>query len=306
MMAGLGSLLLAMQTHLIVVTGLSGEPQYARSFARLGAAIVDHAKSRWGVRDSSLVYLAEDPAADAARITGRANRAAVIAAVGQVARIAGKDDIVLVLLIGHGSEQGEEARLNLPGPDLTATDLAQALTSLSRQTVVVANTASASGGFLKTVAGPRRVVITATKSGFERNATMFGDFFVKGLTSDEADADKNGQVSAAEAFQYAVREVARTYEAAKRLLTEHAQLNDSESGALARAVGFALTKDRATDDPRVASLVAERRRLEAAIAELRGRKARTEPAVYERELEQLLISLAETTQAIRRVQEKTP
>ena len=305
-MIGLSSLLLAMQTHLIVVTGLSGEPQYARSFARLGAAIVDHAKDRWGVRDSSLVYLAEDPAADAARITGRANRAAVVAAVGQIARIAAKDDVVLILLLGHGSEQGEDARLNLPGPDLTAADLAQALTSLSAQTVVVANAASASGGFQKPLAGPRRVVITATKTGFERNATMFGDHFVTGLTSDAADADKNGQVSAAEAFQYAVREVARAYEGAKRLLTEHAQMNDSESGALARAVGFALTKDRAADDPRVAGLVAERHRLEAAITELRGRKARTDPAEYERELERLLVSLAETTQAIRRVQEKTP
>ncbi len=306
MMAILGPLLLAVQTHLIVVTGLSGEPQYAASFAKLGAAIVDHAKARWGVRDSSLVYLAEDPGADAARITGRASRAAVLAAVGQIARVAANNDVVLILLVGHGSEQGEDARLNLPGPDLSAADLAQALTALSGQTVVVANTASASGGFLKALAGPRRVVITATKTGFERNATMFGDYFVKGLISDEADADKNGQASAAEAFQYAVREVARTYETAKRLLTEHAQLNDSDNGALARAVGFALTKDSAADDPRVAGLVAERRRLEAAIAELRGRKARTEPAVYERELEQLLVTLAETTQAIRRVQEKTP
>ncbi len=305
-MTMLGPLLLAMQTHLIVVTGLSGEPQYAQSFARLGAAIVDHAKAQWGVRESSLVYLAEDPAADAGRITGRANRAGVLAAVGQIARVAATNDLVLILLIGHGSEQSDEARLNLPGPDLSATDLAQALTALSNQTVVVANTASASGGFLKPLAGPRRVVITATKTGFERNATMFGDYFVKGLTSDEADADKNGQVSAAEAFQYAVREVARSYESAKRLLTEHAQLNDSDGGALARAVGFALTKDRAADDPRVAGLVTERRRLEAAIAELRGRKARTEPAAYERELEQLLVSLAETTQAIRRIQEKTP
>ena len=306
MIAVLGSLLLAVQTHLIVVTGLSGEPQYATAFAKLGSAIVDHAKLRWGVRDSGLVYLAENPAADPARITGRATREAVLAAVGQVARRAAKGDVVLVLLIGHGSEQADEARLNLPGPDLTATELAQALSALSAQTVLVVNAASASGGFLKPLAGPRRVIITATKTGFERNATMFGDFFVKALISDEADADKNGRVSAAEAFQYAGREVARAYETTKRLLTEHAQLEDGEGGALARAVGFALSRDSALDDPRAAKLVAERGRLEAAIAELRGRKARTDSTAYQRDLEQLLVKLAETNQTIRAILGKTP
>ena len=306
MMAVLASLMLAAQTHLIVVTGLSGEPQYAAALTKLGAGLVDHAKARWGVRDSSLVYLAENPAADRARITGRASREAVLAAVGLLSHRAAKDDVVLIFLAGHGSEQGDEARLNLPGPDLTATDLAQALGALSGQTVVVVNAASASGGFLKPLAGPRRVVITATKTGFERNATMFGDFFAKGLTSGEADADKNGQVSVAEAFQYASREVVRTYETAKRLLTEHAQMNDSENGALARAVTFALTTDSAANDPRVASLVVERRRLEGAIAELRGRKAETDSTAYQRDLERLLIKLAETNQAIRAVQGKTP
>ncbi len=306
MIATLGSLLLAVQMGVVVVTGLSGEPQYAAAWTKLGATIVDQAKVQWGVRDSSLVYLTENPTVDPTRMTGRATREAVLAAIGQVSRQTAKNGVVLLLLIGHGSELGDEARLNLPGPDLTATDLAQALKALSDQTVVVVNAASASGGFLKVLAGPRRVVITATKTGFERNATMFGDFFVRALSSDAADADKNGRVSAAEAFQYASREVARAYETGKRLLTEHAQLDDSESGALARAVDFALVEDSTAGDPRVATLVAERRRLEAAIAELRGRKARTDSTAYQRELERLLVSLAEANQAIRAIQRQTP
>ncbi len=306
MIVALGSLLFAVQTQVVVVTGLSGEPQYAAAWAKLGGSVVDQAKLRWGVGDSSLVYLSENPAVDPARMTGRASRDAVLAAIGQVSRHTAKNDVVLLLLIGHGSEQGDEARLNLPGPDLTAPDLAQALRALSDQTVVVVNAASASGGFLKALAGPRRVVITATKSGFERNATMFGDFFVTALSSDAADADKNGRVSAAEAFQYASREVARAYETGKRLLTEHAQLDDSNGGALARAVGFALVPDTVSSDPRVSTLVAERRRLEAAITELRGRKARTDSTAYQRELEHLLVSLAEANQAIRAIQRQTP
>jgi len=306
MIALLGSMFLAVQSHVIVVTGLSGEPRYSAAFGRLGAAIIDHAKARWEIGDSSLIYLAEDPGADPARITGRGTRAAVLAAIGQVARRAARNDVVLIFLAGHGSEQGDQARLSLPGPDLTATDLAGAVGALAEQTVVVVNAASASGGFQKAVAGPRRIVVTATRTGFEKNATLFGDFFVKGLTSDEADADKNGQVSVTEVFQYASREVARSYETAKRLLTEHAQLNDSDNGALATAVTFSLVRDATTSDPRVASLVAERRRLEAAIAELRGRKARTDSTMYQRDLEQLLVKLAETSQAIRAVQGRMP
>lgn len=301
---------------LVVVTGLAGEPQYAESFGRIGAGVVDAARERWGLPDSSIVYLAENPAADPRRITGRATRDEVLAALGRIAGRAAPDDVILVVLAGHGSEQADQPRLNLPGPDLTAGELAEALGRFGKQTVVVANTASASGGFVKALSGPRRVIVTATKSGFERNATMFGGFFAGALGSEAADADKNGRISVAEAYQYARGEVARSYQNAKRLLTEHAQLDDNGDGAgagdlgptgdgaVARLVSFPLTRETVSSDPAVAALMAERRRLESAIAELRGRKATMDSTAYQRELEQLLVRLAEATQAIRAAERK--
>lgn len=304
--------------HLVIVTGLSGEPQYRASFARLGAALVDAARDRWGIAESSLVYLAEDPAADPSRITGRATKEAIHTALASVASRARPNDVVVVILIGHGSQQGEVAQLNLPGPDLTAADLAMSLGAFRQQTVVVVNTASASGGFVPVLAGPRRIVITATKSGFERNATMFGELFVKGLVSAEADADKNDRVSVAEAYSYARREVTRAYETAKRLLTEHAQLDDngdgkgvldldgSGDGGLAKTIAFGLTREVAADDPAVASLLTTRRGLEAEITSLRARKSTIDSTAYEHELEELLVKLAETNEAIRAAQGKRP
>src|SRR5690606_33560037 len=129
---------------------------------------------------------------------------------------------VLLVLIGHGSADGEGARINLSGPDLTAADLAGVLERFPTQAVVVANTASASGDFQEALAGRNRAVITATKSGLEGNAAVFGRFFTEAFAGEGADADKDGRTSVLEAFEYAQREVERFYESDGRLQTEHA------------------------------------------------------------------------------------
>lgn len=304
--------------RLLIVTGLSGEPQYRATFTKLGASLVDAARERWGVADSGLSYLTEDPSVDRARMTGRATKEAVLGALVTMAGRTRPNDVVVVVLIGHGSQQGDTPQLNLPGPDLGAGDLAQALGAFREQTVVVINAASASGGFVPILSGPRRIIITATKSGFERNATMFGEMFVKGLVSSEADADKNERVSVAEAYSYARRETVRAYESDKRLLTEHSQLDDNGDGkgvldlgpegdgGLAKTVAFGLAREVASDDPAVAALLGTRRELENEISALRARKATVDSASYERQLEDLLLKLAETNQSIRAAQGKKP
>lgn len=298
-------------TQLLVVTGLSGEPSYAATLTTIGRTVVAAAKERWGLADSNIIYLAEQHSATAGT-TGRSDRDAVVAAITRLAASGGGNGAVVVLLAGHGSEQAGVARLNLPGPDLTAPDLAMALQAFGRRTVVLVNAASASGGFLEPLAAPTRIVITATKTALERNATRFGEYFAKGLTSDEADADKNGRVSLAEAYRYARQEVVRSYQSARRLLTEHSQIDDegkgtgtaelaAGSGARAASISVPLKPEERSTDPRVAPLLAERRRLEAAIATLRSRKAAMDSVAYERELERLVVSLAETNQSIRAI-----
>ncbi|MEO8451791.1 MAG: hypothetical protein ABI647_18515 [Gemmatimonadota bacterium] len=286
----------APRLYIIVVSGLSGEPEYARRFGELGRQVVDAAKQRWGVADSGLVYLAENPAADPTRITGRATLAAIQTSVHDVARRARRGDIVMIMLFGHGGGDGTEARLNLPGPDLSAADLELALGAFQGVNVVVVNTASGSGGFLKPLSGPERVIVTATKSAMERNATKFPEFFVRGLISGEADTDKDGRLSILEAFGYAKREVGRAYETGNMLQTEHAQLDDS---LLARRLSLSLTREVASTDPTVAALQVERRELETQIGVLRAKKAAMDSTAYSRELERLLVKLAETTRAIR-------
>ena len=285
----------AQRVHVLAVTGLSGEPAYRLLFESAASTLVDSARARWKVPDSSLVVLAEDMKGTRLRATGRATREAIAQSFVALSRRVAPNDIVLVFLVGHGSGEGMESRVSLPGPDATAADFATWLAGFGRQQVVFVNAASGSGDFAQALKGPRRVVVTATRTALERNETRFATPFVRALTTDEADANRDGRVSVLEAFAYAKREVARVYETDRRLLTEHAVISDS---ALARSVSFGAPRSTTTD-PRAAALVAERTELESQVAALRGRKDKMAAAAYEAELERLLVLVAQKTQAIR-------
>jgi hypothetical protein len=184
--------------------------------------------------------------------------------------------------------------VNLPGADPTAAEYNTWLSGFARQSVVFVNTASASGDFVNALAGPGRVIITATRTAMERNETTFATHFLSGLATDEADANKDTRISALEAFDYAKKEVARAYELEKKLLTERAQLSDT---TLASTIVFGAVKGNA--DPRVAALVAERRTLEEQVATLRAKKDSMAADAYDAELERLLLAIAEKSAQIR-------
>jgi len=131
-----------------------------------------------------------------------------------------------LVLIGHGTFDGRTARFNLRGPDLSARDLAEWLRPLNRPLAVI-NAASASAPFLRELSAPGRIVITATKSGFEQNYARFGQYFAAAIVDPAADLDKDGQTSLLEAFLSASHATGQFYTAAGRLATEHALLDDN-------------------------------------------------------------------------------
>jgi hypothetical protein len=302
------------QTRLVVISGLTGEPKYAQSFHAWSASLVDAARSRYGMADSSIVWLAEDPAKAPGRIAGRSTKENVERTLeGLAARMRAGEQLVVVL-VGHGSMQGDGVRLTLPGPDLSAADLARVLAKHGSRRLAVVVAASSSGDFVPALSAPGRVVITATKSGFERNESIFGGHFVAALAGDGADADKDSRVSLLEAFTYAAREVRRIYEQENRLLTEHALLDDNGDrsgsaepgarggdGGLARSFFLTGAPSAAatSTDPRASALRKEKEELESKIEALKGRKEAMDPKVYEAELERLLVDLAATTRALR-------
>jgi hypothetical protein len=307
----------AAQSHLAIIVGLGGEKKYTEAFHKTAVSMIGAAEKRLGIDPANVVYLGEKPADPSLPVyRGRASRETVQKALGDVARRARPGDVVFVLLIGHGSFQAGESRFNLPGPDMTASDFAPLLTPLGAQKVVFVNTASASGDFVKALAGKDRTIVTATKSGLERNETTFARYFVAAFAGDGADADKDERVSLLEAFDYARREVQRSYEQGRKLLTEHALLEDNADGVgstepapetgdggIARNLFLGAQADGAgvadANDPGLAALRDERRDVERRLAALKGRKDKTQPADYEQQLEALLVELATKDEAIR-------
>jgi hypothetical protein len=296
-------------THLIVISGVEGDSEHGELFHKWAALLLDAAKRHDGVADANITYLADKPDRDPSRIQGRSTRENVTKAFSDAAARAKPNDEVFIVLIGHGSFDGRQAAFNLPGPDLTAADYAKLLDKFRSQRVVFVNTSSSSGGFLQAVGGPGRSIVTATKTGGERNETMFPEFFVEAFAGDAADKNRDGRVSVLEAFEYARAKVVEAYQQKGLLLTEHATLDDGSDGAFAATLFLESPRARAaalaaTTDPALRTLLEERQGLEDRIAALKLRKPRMDPAQYDQELEQLVTELALKTRAIQQLQQK--
>jgi hypothetical protein len=218
-----------------------------------------------------------------------------------------------LVLIGHGTFDGKEAKFNLEGPDVTADELAAWLKPFKRPVVVV-DTASASAPFMAKLAAPGRVVVTATRSGYEQNLTRFGKHFAEAIADPKSDLDKDGQVSLLETFLSASHRTNEFYKTEGRLATEHALVDDNGDGlgtpadwfrgvratknakdgaALdgARAQQFALVRSAAEQQLRP-EVRAQRDKVELRIATLRELKPKMKEELYYRELERLLLELA--------------
>ena len=299
----------AQDTHLLIVAGLGGEPQYAESFRAWSSSLLSSAEKRMGIPRSRITYLTESPEKGVGQADGRATRDGIEKAFAQAVVRCRPGDTFAVVLFGHGSGAGEEARFNLPGPDASARDFATWLVPFALQRVVFVNTASASGDFQKVLAGKNRIILTATKSSQERNQAVFGGYFSEALAADTADVDKNGQVSILEAFEAAKAQVATEYQRERRLLTEHATLEDGEGGTLARSTflggraGGPAEPAAESADPALVALEAARRGLEDRIEALKATKASLPEDRYESELEQLLLNLAMKNEEIRKRRE---
>ncbi|MEX1182177.1 MAG: hypothetical protein WEF86_03010 [Gemmatimonadota bacterium] len=303
-------------SHLLIVSGLSGEERFAAAYAEWGAALTEAVIEEHGMPAANVVWLAEDAGAHP-RVKDRSTVVNIGRELQSLAQRAGEHDRIMVLLFGHGSYQNGESRLALPGPDLSGAELSALLAPFETQRVAVVNAASASGGFIQDLAAPNRVVITATKSGFEQNETVFGGHFTAAFTTDGADVDQDGRVSLLEAFAYTRREVEREYERGNKLLTEHATLDGIGDGTGVGAVEPAAPHARlartfflgpaggaaaADASPELRALYQARDALQAQLDALRARKDRMTEAEYEAELEEMLVGIARNAQEIRRLE----
>ena len=288
-------------TYFVVVAGLGGEPDYEQRFAA-DASDLDHVlKSSGG--DEHVYTLSG----------ANATRQHVQDTLGQVAREAKPEDDFVLILIGHGTFDGVEYKFNLPGPDVSAAELAAWCDRIPSKRQLVVNTTSASGGSIAALDRPGRAVIAATKSGTEKNATVFARYWVDALRDPTSDVNKNDAISAIEAFDYATAKTAAFYDSQKRLATEHAVFEDTGKNEPVRAASmesgeglflsnFTLVRlgsaQKAFSDPAKRELLAKKEELEQKIDTLKYQKAAMAPDDYAQQLTNALVELAHVQEAL--------
>ena len=283
----------------VIISGAAGEPAYAKQFEQWTTDLKSALSDRYGFAAQQLTVVSRATADDVKRT------------FSQLKSELQPNNVLFIFLIGHGSFDGKESKFNLVGPDLSAGEYNALVSSLPTHRVVVFNMSSASGEFVKSLSAKGRIVVTATRSGQESNATRFAGFFIATLNATDADTDQDGHVSVLESFVYASRLTADFYTRAGRLATEHALLEDNGDGVghekaeageglLARATLLdSLSLAEATANANNAKLLKERTRLEGEIEQLIARKRELPETEYEAALEKLFIELAKINRSMK-------
>jgi hypothetical protein len=305
-----GSIAAADERFAVVITGASAGEAYAQKYQKLREAFTATLRDTFSYPADHLFVLAEE-SGDAAQ---KATRENVQRVFGDLKKRLTKEDQLLVFLIGHGTVDGatqEDAKFNLVGPDLTASEWSDLMRPLPGRVIFVDSTGG-SFPFLKKIAGRNRVVLTATDSAVQQFETVFPEFFVKAFDDESADADKSGRVSMWEAFLYASSEVRQWFEEKGQLATERPLLDDTGAGVgrEAQSTGNDGAMARTTylepepplelpADAGLAVLVRRRAAIERSLEELKARKESMPADQYEAELERVLTELARVSSQIR-------
>jgi hypothetical protein len=296
---------LAAERYVLLVTGASGGAPYAQKYDRWRVSLLTTLREKFKYPDDHLFVLAETES----RGVRKATRENVQRVLGDLQKRLTKDDLLLVFLIGHGtSPDVDEAKFNLVGPDLTAGEWAELLKPIPGRLVFV-DTTAASFAFMRKIASPGRVVLTATDSAAQQFETVLAEFLVKAFDDPAADLDKDGRVSVLEAFTYASAGVRKWYEERGELPTERPLLDDTGEG-IGREAGNPgpdgplarityLEPEATPADAALAALLNHRAELEAELQVLKARRSSMSPAQYDAQLERILLDLVRVSQQIR-------
>ena len=284
------------KASMILITGASGTEEYEKTF------------NEWSAQWKEAADKGEAKFSEAVH-TEEKNQKERLAELIQAEVNENKSPLWLVL-IGHGTFDGKKAKFNLQGPDISATELKEWLQDCKRPLVII-NCASSSSPFMNALSGENRVIITATRSGFERNFCRLGGFLAKAIGNLEADIDKDGQTSLLEAWLAASRYSADFYKNENRLSPEHPLLDDNGDGKGTPPDWFrGIRVTKKSEDPKLlpdglrthqlhlipseeerklsASQRAKRDALDIELAKLRAAKELMEEKIYYTELEKLL------------------
>jgi hypothetical protein len=297
----------AQERYALIVSGVSGTEKFAATQKTWVSSLQSTLQQRLGFSTERITVLAEDGTG-----TAIANRDNVTRVLTSLKSRLTADDVLLVVLIGHGTFDGTVAKFNLVGPDMDSREWKAALDGNAARMVFV-NTTSSSFQFVPALSAKNRIVIAATDSAAQKYATVFPQYFIEALDQGaKADNDKNGRLSVWEAFAYASQAVKQAFEKQGTLVTERSVIDDNgdgvgkeaaattgNDGVLAKTTFLDPLPASSSGNTALAGLEKQRVTLEAEIEQLKGRKGEIPAGQYEEEFERLAIELAKVSAQIR-------
>jgi hypothetical protein len=221
----------------MIVCGLPGDDEHKKLFAATVEKLHKALLERYGFPASEVMVRfgvdsepGDGPAL--AKPRGLSNREGIAADVDELRKRLSSEDTLWVIVLGHTHYDGRHSHLNIPCPDLDERAFAKLFDGLKAREQVFFITTPASGFFLKPLAAPGRIVITATEADQEVNETLFPHALAEVLTAppEGIDRDKDGRVSVFELYLAVVANVMQRYVTDENLPTEHAKLDDNGDG----------------------------------------------------------------------------
>ncbi len=288
----------------LILRGVAGSPEHEAKFAKWAAGTQKALLEKFGFSADHVIVLIDKQTA----------QAEIQKAFGTLKQQLKPQDTFFLFMIGHGSGEDGQYKFNIFGPDYTADDYNKLLATLSVGRIVIVAATPASGAGLEKFAGKNRVVVTATRSGQEGNDIVFYEYFLEALQSPAADEDKDQKISVWEAFKYAVSGTERYYKDEGRLATEHPLISDNggektdakakEAPLLARSTSFVVDRPIVSSDPKMQALLNQKKDIEQKIDSLRLNKSSIPAADFDKQMEDLLVTLALKNQEIKQQETK--
>lgn len=291
----------------VIVSGASGGEKYAEQMNTWRNDLRTALVNRYQFKPEFVKVFVDEAATSGERGTAENVRKLF----AELKKTATKDDFIFIILLGHGTFDGDVAKFNLVGPDMTAKDWTDAINGL-RGRVALVNTTEASFPFLETLTAKGRVVITATDSAAQKYATVFPEYFIKAMNEASTDLDKNGRTSLYEVFAAASAAVKQHYEQRGQLTTERALLDDNgdgkgreasadgPDGGLARIAYLDSEVMAANGNPELAALIKRRQALEQQAEEHKQLKGVMPDAEWQAQFEKMMLELAQVSAEIRK------
>jgi len=299
----------------VILCGSGGTDEYSKRFAdwgiRLRQALVERCE-----RPAEKVHLFLEDGAKGKNEAASTNLDNLTALLEKLRATHSPKEPLFIYMIGHGSHLRNAAKFQMPGPDLSAYALAGLVKDVPAKALVVINGSSASAGFINVLSGPDRVVVSATKSNREINATEYMGYLVQALEEGLADRDGDRRISVYEAAWRAASLTQNHYDSQGLIATEHAIMDDdgdgfgsrvfnesplgdlqsrSTDGGVARAV---YIKDFQYPDSVPKDLVNRYESQLKKVTRLKAKKAELNRKSYRRQLEELLVEAARLNRRI--------